>query len=241
MSTDIFDNRRETSNFSERLVEAFASDKPAEISKKLGITYQGAKNYLDGRIPAPDTLVEISRKTGYSIHWLLTGEGPKRTTLTTTESEVRPSPKELLESLNRATDLSPRLKLIFPGKTPAEIASDLGIPEPTVESYFEGHLPAGQELLRIHERTGVSLVWLLTNKGPQWAAPAAAPGGEIQGVSQENGSTSQPRNEAVAQSPERRVRAEDQLNRLDKAYVLLLIEQNHRIIQLLEQLVERSG
>lgn len=35
------------------------------------------KNYTDGRIPHPEILVEVSELTGCSIHWLLTGNGPK--------------------------------------------------------------------------------------------------------------------------------------------------------------------
>jgi len=80
LSTTKINDRRNAIAFSKRLAEAFDSDKPAEIAKKLGITYQGAKNYLEGRVPAPDTLVEIARSTGYSIHWLLTGEGPETLT-----------------------------------------------------------------------------------------------------------------------------------------------------------------
>jgi len=76
LSTNISTDRRAI-EFGKRLILAFNTDKPAEIARKLGITYQGAKNYLDGRVPAPDTLVEIARSTGYSIHWLLTGEGPE--------------------------------------------------------------------------------------------------------------------------------------------------------------------
>lgn len=63
--------------FGERLKEAFGTDKPAEIARKLGITYQGAKNYLEDRIPSAETLLDISNSTGRSIHWLLTGHGPR--------------------------------------------------------------------------------------------------------------------------------------------------------------------
>lgn len=63
--------------FVSRFIEVCGSSQPAEISKKLGISYQAAKNYLSGRLPEPHILISISEKTGYSIHWLLTGEGRK--------------------------------------------------------------------------------------------------------------------------------------------------------------------
>src|SRR5438105_3878752 len=53
----------ESLRFGERVARAFGTTKPAEIARKLEITYQGAKNYLEDRIPAPDTLIAISRST----------------------------------------------------------------------------------------------------------------------------------------------------------------------------------
>ena len=43
----------------------------------LNISYQAAKNYLQGRHPEAKVLRIISEKTSYSINWLLTGEGEK--------------------------------------------------------------------------------------------------------------------------------------------------------------------
>ena len=43
----------------------------------LNISYQAAKNYLQGRLPEAKVLKTISEKTDYSINWLLTGEGEK--------------------------------------------------------------------------------------------------------------------------------------------------------------------
>ena len=67
----------ENSHFVARFVEACGSDEPAEIQRLLEISYQAAKNYLNGRVPEPSILIEISKKTDHSIHWLLTGEGNK--------------------------------------------------------------------------------------------------------------------------------------------------------------------
>src|SRR5262249_12260839 len=63
--------------FVNRLVEACGTDRPAELQRLLNISYQAAKNYLEGRFPSTDVLLVISEHTGCSIHWLLTGEGKK--------------------------------------------------------------------------------------------------------------------------------------------------------------------
>ena len=63
--------------FVERFVEVCGTSQPAEISRLLNISYQAAKNYLQGRLPDSSVLVSIAEKTPYSIHWLITGEGEK--------------------------------------------------------------------------------------------------------------------------------------------------------------------
>lgn len=66
-------------NFSyvERFIEVCGSKQPNEIAQLLNISYQAAKNYLQGRLPDSRVLVTISEKTDYSINWLLTGQGDK--------------------------------------------------------------------------------------------------------------------------------------------------------------------
>lgn len=67
----------ESINFVERLVEVCGTSKPAKISRLLDVSYQAAKNYLQGRLPDSNVLRTISERTDYSIHWLITGEGKK--------------------------------------------------------------------------------------------------------------------------------------------------------------------
>lgn len=67
----------ENDNFVQRLIEVFETSEPAEISRKLGISYQGAKNYLEGRLPDAKVLITIVEITQCSLNWLLTGEGEK--------------------------------------------------------------------------------------------------------------------------------------------------------------------
>ena len=63
--------------FVERFVEACGTSEPAQIQRLLNISYQSAKNYLQGRLPQPDILISIATHTSCSIDWLLTGRGKK--------------------------------------------------------------------------------------------------------------------------------------------------------------------
>lgn len=65
------------SDFVSRFVEICETSEPAKIQRLLNISYQTAKNYLQGRIPQSDVLISISQKTSCSIDWLLTGRGKK--------------------------------------------------------------------------------------------------------------------------------------------------------------------
>jgi SOS-response transcriptional repressor LexA len=65
--------------FDQRLRQAFTNASISEIAAKLELSYHGARNYFEGRIPSAEKLKQISELTGYSIHWLLTGQGPKTT------------------------------------------------------------------------------------------------------------------------------------------------------------------
>ncbi len=64
-------------SFSFRFIEVCGTSRPAGVQQLLNISYQAAKNYLDGRIPDSRVLVTIAERTPYSIHWLLTGRGNK--------------------------------------------------------------------------------------------------------------------------------------------------------------------
>lgn len=67
----------EKNPFTERFIEICGTSQPKEITRLLNISYQAAKNYLNGRLPDTKILKTISEKTPYSINWLLTGEGEK--------------------------------------------------------------------------------------------------------------------------------------------------------------------
>lgn len=65
------------SDFVKRFEEVCDTSQPADVARFLSISYQTAKNYLQGRLPDSNVLRVISERTPYSIHWLLTGSGEK--------------------------------------------------------------------------------------------------------------------------------------------------------------------
>jgi hypothetical protein len=67
----------EKNSFIERFTEVCGSSEPAKIQRLLDISYQAAKNYLQGRLPDSYVLRTIAERTPYSINWLLTGKGEK--------------------------------------------------------------------------------------------------------------------------------------------------------------------
>ncbi|MEP6703793.1 MAG: hypothetical protein ABJB34_03210 [Acidobacteriota bacterium] len=63
--------------FIARFVEVCGTSEPAKIQRLLDISYQAAKNYLQGRLPDSYVLRTVAERTPYSINWLLTGKGEK--------------------------------------------------------------------------------------------------------------------------------------------------------------------
>jgi hypothetical protein len=63
--------------FIARFAEVCGTTEPAKIQRLLDISYQAAKNYLQGRLPDSYVLRTIAERTPYSINWLLTGRGEK--------------------------------------------------------------------------------------------------------------------------------------------------------------------
>jgi Bacteriophage CI repressor helix-turn-helix domain len=78
----------ENNGFAERFIEVCDSSQPIEIARLLNISYQAAKNYLQGRLPEARVLITISEQTAYSIHWLLTGRGEKFITISENEDTL---------------------------------------------------------------------------------------------------------------------------------------------------------
>lgn len=69
--------RDENSIFVDRFIEVCGTSEPAKIQRLLNISYQAARNYLQGRLPDSYVLRTIAEQTPYSLNWLLTGKGEK--------------------------------------------------------------------------------------------------------------------------------------------------------------------
>lgn len=65
-------------DFVARFIEICGTSRPAEIQRLLNVTYQAAKNYLNGRLPSTEVLISLANVSDYSLHWLLTGAGEKK-------------------------------------------------------------------------------------------------------------------------------------------------------------------
>ena len=65
------------SAFTARFIEACGSAEPSKVRLLLNISYQAAKNYLNGRLPQTEVLITIAERTSCSIGWLLAGRGKK--------------------------------------------------------------------------------------------------------------------------------------------------------------------
>lgn len=66
--------------FEDRLSEAFGHASRPKLAEKLGLNYQTLSNWLTGRTEFPAReLAKIANLTDFSLNWILTGKGEKRT------------------------------------------------------------------------------------------------------------------------------------------------------------------
>lgn len=129
-----------------------------------------------------------------------------------------------------------RFQQVFPGLSVAEIARKLEIPHATARNYMRGRTPAAEILIKIASETDVSLNWLLTGAGPQSVTLRPMTAEESKILSDENGS-SRPRLQTDAPDAELRKGSEEKVL---VAHLQLIIEQNNRIIDLLERLIAQK-
>lgn len=64
-------------NFAQRLREAFGFVRNKDIAEQLGVSKATITLYTNGHLPPSEMLLKIAQKTGYNIHWLMTGHGEK--------------------------------------------------------------------------------------------------------------------------------------------------------------------
>lgn len=63
------------SDFGSRFKLAFGNVPNSAIARKMGVSNAAIANYVAGRMPPPQTLIDIAELTNCNIHWLLTGKG----------------------------------------------------------------------------------------------------------------------------------------------------------------------
>ena len=62
--------------FIARLNKTFDGATMAEVARRLNIPHATVRNYYkEARLPAPEVLMKIARKSGVSLNWLLLGTG----------------------------------------------------------------------------------------------------------------------------------------------------------------------
>ena len=107
--------RDENSSFIERFIEVCGTSEPAKIQRLLNISYQAARNYLQGRLPDSYVLRTIAEQTPYSLNWLLTGKGEKFASSTDAEDTplssrqirdlIRKECRDVVDEVLRTRDL----------------------------------------------------------------------------------------------------------------------------------------
>jgi transcriptional regulator with XRE-family HTH domain len=84
----------------------------------------------------------------------------------TTENSLKEERKDYIDRLNTA----------FDGDSMADVARLLGIPHATVRNYYQGRFPASEVLVKIANKTGISLNWLLTGAGERYTGEVGSIG-----------------------------------------------------------------
>ncbi|MBX7219636.1 MAG: helix-turn-helix domain-containing protein [Blastocatellia bacterium] len=65
------------SSFLNRVIEAFGAKNGAQVARFVGLTPQSVGAWAKGSMPKRQVLLDITKQTGVSLHWLITGEGTK--------------------------------------------------------------------------------------------------------------------------------------------------------------------
>jgi transcriptional regulator with XRE-family HTH domain len=134
----------------------------AALARAIGVTHVSAANYLNGRVPEPETLVEMSYHFGVSIDWLL-----KEDALRERPDAAKPPAPPRRPIANRAQFAKPPA---VPGSAP-----DLGwmrrLDDKTLEQLVRGladTLPGGNgdERLSLLSKLRVAVIELLARLAP---------------------------------------------------------------------------
>jgi phage repressor protein C with HTH and peptisase S24 domain len=79
-------------SLSERLMYLVKSSKSTDISEWTGVPYNTVNSWMNSKqLPSSESLIELFKKRGVSIQWLLTGFGEPYITELPTSSETTPA------------------------------------------------------------------------------------------------------------------------------------------------------
>lgn len=95
----------EPQNVWERIQDLLHLETAPEIARKLGLAPQSVYDWKKGKLPGLDTLLKICETGNASLHWLVTGQGPKR--------------------IDRATEIEPGEVAVFLGPREHQIIQKL--------------------------------------------------------------------------------------------------------------------
>jgi Bacteriophage CI repressor helix-turn-helix domain len=106
--------------FRERVIEAYGGKSIQEIAESLEENYQTVYGWLVGKRDAPtEILIRIGKQTGASLHWLLTGDGERRSGETFSS---KPSIEDLMEEIARRVAREEIEKTLSPGQIESNVS-----------------------------------------------------------------------------------------------------------------------
>ena len=139
-----------SSLFGNKLREALKSANLSqkEASSMLGISPGSMTNYVHGRIPEAEILLNISRLCNKPMEWFLTGQDVVR-----------------YEKINSELGVRIRDAMVWNGMTIEEFAESLGVTEEEIDRICKGFLADPGVLADLCRILNVTADWLLSGEG----------------------------------------------------------------------------
>lgn len=128
-----------------------------EAARIAQVSVQQIRRYVSGRNPPPTSVVtRLANASGYTVAWILTGEGPRMAA----QAELA-----LQRRLQLACDRIGTL---------SEAADSIGLTEKRLRDLLTEEDPTIWPLIALSEASDTNLLWLATGDGPMTGAPVPA-------------------------------------------------------------------
>lgn len=111
--------------FFDRVKEAMNLENAPKIAQKLGLEKQSVYGWAKGSLPRVETLVVIAEIGQVSLHWLITGKGPKFIS----DTPAFTTPNQVLSPSNNGSDRSDNVTVALKSLM-REVLVEEGIIEP---------------------------------------------------------------------------------------------------------------